>query len=138
MTAPGPSRSLGGLNLHFTKLSRVFAGILVAGYLAQLIAPSSRQYLALVPGRWETSLCCPLCPRLLCQTDGYISRTGLLLCRFIPCVWNIFTAGLLETSLWRVRVVSLDIRFGPSACIRRLGSCLTHESLVGWFLVSIQ
>lgn len=46
------SQSLGGLNLNFTKLSRVIAGVLVAGYLAQLIAPSSRQYLALVPGRW--------------------------------------------------------------------------------------
>eukprot|EP00884_Botryococcus_braunii_P011854 jgi/Botrbrau1/2066/Bobra.0047s0031.1 len=72
MTAPPSTRSLGGLNLTFTKLSKVIAGILVLGYVAQFLAPSSRQYLALVPGR------------------------------FIPCVWNIFTGGLLEINLWRL------------------------------------
>ncbi|KAK9797058.1 hypothetical protein WJX73_010621 [Symbiochloris irregularis] len=55
--------------MNFTRLSKVISAVLVTGYVVQLLVPSSRQYLALVPGR------------------------------FIPCVWNIFTAGLLEVSI---------------------------------------
>ena len=58
--------------LQFTRLSRALAGLLVAGYLTQLVSPSTRQYLALVPGR------------------------------FIPCIWNVITAGFLQTSLLKV------------------------------------
>ncbi|KAK9829700.1 hypothetical protein WJX72_007428 [[Myrmecia] bisecta] len=58
-----------GYNLTFTKLSRAIAVLLITGYFTQLLVPSTRQYLALVAGR------------------------------SLPCVWNIFSAGLLETSL---------------------------------------
>lgn len=61
-----------GSLLSFTKLSKVISGVLVVGYLVQLIAPSTRQYTALVIGR------------------------------FIPCVWNIFTAGILELHFYKV------------------------------------
>ncbi|CAL8468418.1 g7958 [Coccomyxa elongata] len=56
----------------FTKLSKVIAGGIVLGYLIQLVLPSTRGVLALVPGR------------------------------FIPCVWNIFTAGFLEVHFYKV------------------------------------
>lgn len=56
----------------FTKLSKAIAGVVVLGYLIQLISPSTRGVLALVPGR------------------------------FIPCVWNIFTAGFLEVHFYKV------------------------------------
>ncbi len=58
--------------LSFTKLSRAIACVLVATYVVQLIAPASRQYTALVAGR------------------------------FIPCAWSVFTAGILETHLLKV------------------------------------
>lgn len=64
--------------LSFTKLSRTIAGVLVAMYVIQLIAPASRQYTALVAGR------------------------------FIPCAWSVFTAGILETHLLKVGQWSLD------------------------------
>ncbi|EIE19425.1 DUF1751-domain-containing protein [Coccomyxa subellipsoidea C-169] len=56
----------------FTKLSKVIGGVIVIGYFVQLIAPSTRGVFALVPGR------------------------------FLPCVWNIFTAGLLEVHFYKV------------------------------------
>lgn len=46
------SSSLLPANLSFTKLSRGLAALLVVGYSVQLVAPKSRQYLALVAGRW--------------------------------------------------------------------------------------
>ena len=58
--------------LQFTRLSRALASLLLVGYLTQLTVPSTRQYLALVPGR------------------------------FIPCIWNVITAGFLQTSLLKV------------------------------------
>ena len=58
--------------LSFTKLSRAVACVLVATYVIQLVAPASRQYTALVAGR------------------------------FIPCAWSVFTAGILETHLLKV------------------------------------
>jgi hypothetical protein len=58
--------------LSYTKLSRAIAGVLAVTYLIGLVSPSSRQYIALVPGR------------------------------FIPCVWNIATAGILELYLYKV------------------------------------
>ena len=58
--------------LSFTKLSRAIACVLVATYVIQLVAPASRQYTALVAGR------------------------------FIPCAWSVFTAGILETHLLKV------------------------------------
>lgn len=61
----------------FTKLSKVITGVIVLGYLVQLIAPSTRGVLALVPGR------------------------------FLPCVWNIFTAGLLEVHFYKVRTSAI-------------------------------
>ena len=58
--------------LQFTQLSRALSALLVIGYTTQLVLPSTRQYLALVPGR------------------------------FIPCIWNVITAGFLELSLLKV------------------------------------
>ena len=58
--------------LSYTKLSRTIAGVLTVTYLIGLVSPSSRQYIALVPGR------------------------------FIPCVWNILTAGILELYFLKV------------------------------------
>ena len=66
--------------LSFTKLSRTIAGVLVATYLIQLIAPASRQYTALVAGR------------------------------FIPCAWSVFTAGILETHLLKVSLSYKDCK----------------------------
>lgn len=66
--------------LSFTKLSRTIAGVLVATYLIQLIAPTSRQYTALVAGR------------------------------FIPCAWSVFTAGILETHLLKVSLSYKDCK----------------------------
>lgn len=60
----------------FTKLSKVIGGVIVIGYFVQLIAPSTRGVFALVPGR------------------------------FLPCVWNIFTAGLLEVHFYKVSAAS--------------------------------
>ena len=59
--------------LSYTKLSRAIAGVLAVTYIIGLVSPSSKQYIALVPGR------------------------------FIPCVWNIATAGILELYLYKVR-----------------------------------
>ena len=39
------------LSLSFTRLSKAFAGVLVLGYVVQLVVPAAREYLALVPGR---------------------------------------------------------------------------------------
>lgn len=61
--------TLSPFGLNFTKLSKGIAALLGVGYVVQLTVPSSRQYLCLVAGR------------------------------FIPCVWNVFTAGLVETSI---------------------------------------
>ena len=61
---------------HFkslTKLSRIIAGVLIVTYLVGVVAPSTKQYVALVPGR------------------------------FIPCIWNIVTAGIVEPHLYKVR-----------------------------------
>ncbi len=66
--------------LSFTKLSRTIAGVLVTSYLIQMIAPASRQYTALVAGR------------------------------FIPCAWSVFTAGILETHLLKVNKKCQDCK----------------------------
>lgn len=58
--------------LNFTRLSKAFAGVLCLGYIVQLVVPVAREYLTLVPGRT------------------------------IPCVWNVFTAGLIETDIFRL------------------------------------
>ncbi|KAL0029805.1 hypothetical protein WJX77_000962 [Trebouxia sp. C0004] len=58
--------------LNFTRLSKAFAGVLCLGYIVQLVVPVAREYLTLVPGRT------------------------------IPCVWNVFTAGLIETDVFRL------------------------------------
>ena len=43
------------LSMTFTRLSKVIAAVLVSGYVVQLFVPSTRQYLALVPGRYVAS-----------------------------------------------------------------------------------
>ncbi|KAL3138155.1 hypothetical protein ABBQ38_005383 [Trebouxia sp. C0009 RCD-2024] len=60
------------LNFNFTRLSKALAGVLCLGYVVQLVVPTARHYLTLVPGRT------------------------------IPCVWNVFTAGLVETDIFRL------------------------------------
>jgi len=59
-------------SLNFSRLSKAFAGVLSLGYIVQLVVPVAREYLTLVPGRT------------------------------IPCVWNVFTAGLIETDVFRL------------------------------------
>ena len=49
MSSPAPSSGL--FSLNFTKLSRAIVVLLSVGYGVQLVVPSARQYLALVPGR---------------------------------------------------------------------------------------
>jgi hypothetical protein len=53
----------------FTRLSKVLAGTLLGGFLLQLVAPFSKQYLALIPGRT------------------------------LPFVYTVVTSGLLEDQL---------------------------------------
>lgn len=65
--------------MTFTRLSKVISCVLLVGYAVQVVVPSARQYLALVPGR------------------------------FIPCVWNVFTAGLLEVTLVKVLLSTAGI-----------------------------
>ena len=50
-----------------------------AGYVAQLLAPSVREYAALVPGRT------------------------------LPCVWNFFTAGLLEVHILMASTKGIEL-----------------------------
>lgn len=67
-------QSLGApqFTFNFTRLSKAFAGVLCLGYVVQFVIPAAREYLTLVPGRT------------------------------IPCVWNVFTAGLIETDVFRL------------------------------------
>lgn len=39
------------LNFNFTRLSQALAGVLCLGYVVQLVVPTARDYLTLVPGR---------------------------------------------------------------------------------------
>lgn len=39
------------LNFNFTRLSKALAGVLCFGYAVQLLIPTAREYLTLVPGR---------------------------------------------------------------------------------------
>lgn len=39
------------LNFNFTRLSKALAGVLCLGYAVQLVFPTAREYLTLVPGR---------------------------------------------------------------------------------------
>ncbi|KAK9845713.1 hypothetical protein WJX81_000351 [Elliptochloris bilobata] len=55
------------------------AVLLLVGYLTQLLLPSTRRYLCLVPGR------------------------------SIPCIWNVVTAGFLETSLLKLLLGAFGI-----------------------------
>lgn len=68
----GHSHGNAQLNFNFTRLSKALAGVLCLGYAVQLVIPTAREYLTLVPGRT------------------------------IPCVWNVFTAGLVETDIFKL------------------------------------
>ena len=56
--------------LSFTKLSRAIACVLVATYVTQLVAPASRQYTALVAGRFITLCMVSLYSRDLGNTSA--------------------------------------------------------------------
>ncbi|KAG0576582.1 hypothetical protein KC19_5G091300 [Ceratodon purpureus] len=71
MSASAPIPGSGGLFSGFTRLSKGLAAVLVTGYLANAVFPHTiSDAFALIPGR------------------------------FIPYVWNIITAGYLETSIF--------------------------------------
>ena len=82
--------------LSFTKLSRAIAGVLITTYVIQLIAPASRQYTALVAGR------------------------------FIPCAWSVFTAGILETHLLKVSLETSSASHRISGHHQGFGSLNLH------------
>ena len=86
------------LSLNFTRLSKAVVALLSVGYIVPLLVPFARQYLALVPGRCVTDgsdQCIPVVTTILSTPSS---------CRTIPCVWNIFTAGLVEKDIFRVCV----------------------------------
>ncbi|XP_024397883.1 rhomboid-like protein 19 [Physcomitrium patens] len=71
MSTPAALSGVGGLYSGFTRLSKGLAVVLVAGYLANVILPHTISVtFSLIPGK------------------------------FIPFVWNIITAGYLETSIF--------------------------------------
>lgn len=47
----GQGHGTAQLNFNFTRLSKALAGVLCLGYAVQLIVPTAREYLTLVPGR---------------------------------------------------------------------------------------
>ena len=47
----GHSHGNAQLNFNFTRLSKALAGVLCLGYAVQLVIPTAREYLTLVPGR---------------------------------------------------------------------------------------
>lgn len=49
--SPSGPPSLASLMEGFTRLSKLISGVLVSGYLLQLLFPDVRMYLGLVPGR---------------------------------------------------------------------------------------
>mmetsp|Transcript_30521 Transcript_30521/g.58768 ORF Transcript_30521/g.58768 Transcript_30521/m.58768 type:complete len:312 (-) Transcript_30521:178-1113(-) len=54
----------------FTRLSKAFLAVLLGGWLLVTLVPSLKPFLTLVPGKT------------------------------LPCVWNVVTAGYIETSFW--------------------------------------
>lgn len=80
MSTPAQATSsIYSLLQNCTKLSRAISAVLLSGYIVQVVFPSSRQYLALVAGRT------------------------------LPCVWNVFSAGLLQTHILSLVVSILAI-----------------------------
>ena len=125
MSAPmqAPSWILGLLS-SCTRLSRVVAATLLSGYVTQLIFPSCRQVTPRPTPLERVSAPRSLAKLLLADTRQ-IQLTGdvpaqylaLVAGRTIPCVWNVFTAGLLQTHIFTVRI--------------QLASCCMRVSLHG-------
>ena len=90
----GQGHGTAQLNFNFTRLSKALAGVLCLGYAVQLIFPTAREYLTLVPGRCAGVSSGHTAPDHTCEAS--------MCCRTIPCVWNVFTAGLVETDIFRV------------------------------------
>ena len=88
------------LNFNFTRLSKALAGVLCLGYVVQLVVPTARDYLTLVPGRCVGSL--RKLTRLVPDHTYTWTPGRRVRCRTIPCVWNVFTAGLVDTDIFRV------------------------------------
>lgn len=66
--------------LSFTKLSKGIAIILVAGYVVQFAVPSSKEYIALVPGRYVNATPLMTFSTLVCVHSGAFVTLFWVLC----------------------------------------------------------